>query len=313
MKNIAKLLLRVSITFGLFFYLFYYLIDFKQLIATIRTAEPFYLICALLFLVLTVLISAWRWKLLLDLKKLSVPYKIVLKENLVGLYFNNFLPTSIGGDVVRFMNIAAYTGKKTMVLASVITERVIGFIALILIANIGVFFLKAGNDHNLTLLASLFSLVFLGVFVVLISRRLNRKVSKILVRFLPNRLQHRVMEFFASFNTYSEQRMEIIKNLLISLLFRLCEGLFVYMIVLSLNIKISYLYALVLYSVVTVIRLAPSINGLGISEFTWVNLSDASLITAEQATVLSLLIYFYAVFLGVCGGFVYVFKKVKSN
>lgn len=309
MKTISKLLLRASITFGLFFYLFYYLIDFKQLIATVRAANPLYLSAALLFLIVTVLISAWRWKLLLDLKKLAVPYKIVLKEYLIGLYFNNFLPTSIGGDVVRFMNIAAYTGKKTMVLASVITERVIGFIALILIANVGVFFLKAGNDHKLTLLATVFSLFFLGIFVVLISRRLNRKVSKMLVRFLPNKIKHRVMEFFASFNTYSEQRVELIKNLLISLLFRLCEGLFVYMIVLSLNIKISYLYALVLYSVVTVIRLAPSINGLGISEFTWVNLSDASLITAEQATVLSLTIYFFAIFLGVCGGIVYLFKK----
>jgi len=302
LKSTLKIILRMSITVALFFYLFYYMIDLDKLLETIEQADPLYLAAAFCFLVITILISTWRWKLLLDLKNLKVPYHILLKEYLVGNYFNNFLPTSIGGDVVRFLNIAAYTGKKSMVLASVIIDRVIGFIALILIANTGVFFLKAGNNHALTLLSFLFSAFFMAIFVMLISRRLNRKVSRLLVKFIPGKLKHKVIEFFASFNTYSEQRYSLVKNLLISLMYRICEGLFVYMIVLSLHIKISYLYTLVLHSVVSVLKLAPSINGLGVSEFSWVNLSDTTLISPEKAVTLSLLIYFTSLILSLPGG-----------
>ena len=50
---------------------------------------------------LGLLISAYRWQILARAQGDRVPLMFLAKSYLVGTFFNNFLPTRFGGDIVR--------------------------------------------------------------------------------------------------------------------------------------------------------------------------------------------------------------------
>jgi uncharacterized membrane protein YbhN (UPF0104 family) len=84
-----------------------------------------------------VLASTWRWRLLLDAQHVRVPSRSLLASYLVAGFFNNFLPSNIGGDVVRVTDTARVAGSKTLAAMVVLVDRGIGLLGLVLVAAIG--------------------------------------------------------------------------------------------------------------------------------------------------------------------------------
>jgi len=61
---------------------------------------------------------AWRWRLLLEAAGVSIPFTKIVRQYFVGIFSNNFLPSTVGGDVAK----AYYLGRdygRLVVLASV--------------------------------------------------------------------------------------------------------------------------------------------------------------------------------------------------
>ena len=79
-------------------------------------------------------VSAWRWQLLLRVQTIPVGFAHLTKSFLVATFFNNFLPSNIGGDVVRVADTAPYAGSKTVATTIVLLDRVLGLIALLAVA-----------------------------------------------------------------------------------------------------------------------------------------------------------------------------------
>jgi len=310
-----KLFIRISFTILLFYYLFFHIIDPENFFNVITSSNILYSFLALITLIISVMITAFRWKLILNIKNIDISYFILLKEYFIGHFFNNFLPTSIGGDISRVIGVSKFLDiDKGIIFSSVIIERIIGFIALLLIGNIGIFYLKVGTEDSSII--SIFSLLFLifvlSAFVILISKRSNKFFSSIIDNLLPNwGIKEKILSFLTSFKDYSSDRVKLINILFLSLFFRVIEGLFVYFIVLSLNItNLSYIYTLVLNSVVSTIKLIPvSLNGLGLSEMSWVYLTKSASINPESATAISLSVMFISVTMSLIGGIFYLVRK----
>jgi len=112
-------------------------IDVGRLWAGARNASLPWLIVALLIYAVNVLASAWRWHVLLGAQGVKIPERSLLGSLLVALFFNNFLPSNIGGDVIRIRDTARPAGSKTAATIVVLTDRVLGLMALVLIAAIG--------------------------------------------------------------------------------------------------------------------------------------------------------------------------------
>lgn len=112
-------------------------IDARQFWNTARHASLVWLAVALLFYAANVLLSVWRWRLLLDTQAVDVPSRRLLDSYLVALFFNNFLPSNIGGDVIRIRDTAQPARSKTLATLVVLADRVIGVIVLALIAAVG--------------------------------------------------------------------------------------------------------------------------------------------------------------------------------
>jgi len=64
----------------------------------------------------------------------DVPSRSLLASFLVALFFNNFLPSNIGGDVIRIGDTARPARSKTVATLVVLADRVLGLMALVLIA-----------------------------------------------------------------------------------------------------------------------------------------------------------------------------------
>ena len=76
---------------------------------------------------------AWRWRLLLTAAGVTVPFPTIVRQYFVGLFVNNFLPSSVGGDVAKVYYLGHAHGYRT-VTASVVVDRLLGVGLLALLA-----------------------------------------------------------------------------------------------------------------------------------------------------------------------------------
>jgi glycosyltransferase 2 family protein len=112
-------------------------IDAATLWASARQASVEWLTLALTVYFITVLVSVWRWSLLLEAQHVQLRSRQLLGSYLVALFFNNFLPSNIGGDVIRIGSTAKAAGSKTLATIIVLVDRAMGLMGLVLVAACG--------------------------------------------------------------------------------------------------------------------------------------------------------------------------------
>ena len=118
-------------------YLLFSRVDMSRLWSVARHASPAWLAGALLLYGLMILTSTWRWTLLLRAQHVLLSYGFLAQSYLVATFFNNFLPSNIGGDVIRISDTAKVAGSKTLATTVVLIDRGIGLLGLALMAASG--------------------------------------------------------------------------------------------------------------------------------------------------------------------------------
>ena len=68
---------------------------------------------------------AWRWRLLLVASGVHAPFSVVVRQYFIGIFVNNFLPSTIGGDVAKVYLLGRDHGYRA-VAASVLLDRLLG-------------------------------------------------------------------------------------------------------------------------------------------------------------------------------------------
>src|SRR5580765_6881630 len=112
-------------------------IDVAQLWQTAKEASVPWLLVAITIFALSTVVAAWRWNLLLKAQHIEITLGSLLGSFLVATYFNNFLPSNIGGDVIRISDTARHTNSKTLATTVVLMDRILGLIALVFVAALG--------------------------------------------------------------------------------------------------------------------------------------------------------------------------------
>ena len=112
-------------------------VDVGRLWTVARTASIPWLVLALVLYLGMILVSAWRWGLLLRAQHILHSFGGLTSSFLVATFFNNFLPSNIGGDVIRITDTAPAAGSKTLATTVVLIDRGIGLLGLALVAAMG--------------------------------------------------------------------------------------------------------------------------------------------------------------------------------
>jgi uncharacterized protein (TIRG00374 family) len=138
-------ILKIVVSGGLL-YLLLSRVDLSRLWTIARGASVPWLLVALGLYLVMILISAWRWNLLLGAQHITVPFGTLVNSYLVATFFNNFLPSNIGGDVIRIRDTAPHAGSKTLATTIVLVDRGIGLMGLIFVAAVGATITARGSE-----------------------------------------------------------------------------------------------------------------------------------------------------------------------
>jgi glycosyltransferase 2 family protein len=163
-KPPVLLLAKVAVSIALLGYLLS-TTDLGSLHQRVRSGDTMLMALAVILYTVTLGLATWRWRLLLHAQGYHAPIGRLGASYLVATFFNNFLPSNIGGDVIRVRDGSALTGSTTTSLAIVAIDRILGLGALYLLALLA---WLAGSPELRGLAGATPVLIFMGlVFLAL--------------------------------------------------------------------------------------------------------------------------------------------------
>lgn len=284
-------------------------INITELVGVMIQLDWFHLVIAVMLALAAVILSAYKWQILLHSKDLKLGLKELTKIYFLGLFFNNFLPSSIGGDVVRAVRVAKLTGQQVEAAASVVMERLLatfalGFLALLaLIPNSQIF-------HRVYLyLGGILGTCLLIGFLVWRqgSSRLFRVDSR---RPWLARLKSGLGRLVAELNHYRQNPAALAAVFGWSVVFQLLIVLINIYIFKAMGLSgINWWRLLLVVPLISAISMLPfSINGLGVREGAYLMLLNPLGISATKAVTGSLVFFVIVTVLSLAGGVFYMLE-----
>jgi len=309
-KKAASLLFRFAISAALLVFLFKFnKIDLHDLMRSIRSADKFYLFIAFLVTFLNYILCLLRWDMLLKAKNINLSLKRVITSYSGGVFFSLFLPTSIGGDVVRTVDLGAHTGQHKKVLASVLLDRLSGYVAAVLL-SIAALALGWKIMRNTSVVAFILALAALLVCILLciFNRFFYTRIKGLISSPKTGRLGEIISSLHEEMHFIRYHRKVVFYNIVLSLLVQAVTPVAYYITCISLGVNRDILYFFIFMPVIGALTLLPiSIGGLGVRENMSVFFFSGIGVLQQTALAMSLFNSFFLLVYGSIGGLVYVF------
>ena len=134
-------LLRTAGTVAAFTLLIYLLSrqGWDQILKGISAIPAWRFLAAIALMLVSRLVVAARWHVLLNAVGQRMPWPESLRITFAGLFASNFLPTTIGGDVVRLAMVLRLDYDKIVATASLAVDRLVGLAGMATAAPLGLF------------------------------------------------------------------------------------------------------------------------------------------------------------------------------
>ena len=165
-----SLIAKTLVTLGLI-WLIVDKVEFSEVAARLRQMDAVWLGAACLLILLQYATAALRWSLILRALDDRLPARKIVEIFLIGLFFNQALPSSIGGDALRIWRGYNAGLPLSRAVSSVLLDRALGFVALFVLAAVGLpwsFELLHGQPLRwLTPILALAAFVALAVLLML--------------------------------------------------------------------------------------------------------------------------------------------------
>lgn len=306
MKKILLLLLRVGVTLALLIFLFGK-IDFFALFEVIKSSDlrkivyGFFLYTFLNFLIFI------RWHLLCAGLGIKVKMPRLFVSYMSSQFFNLVLPSTIGGDAVKTLDIARHTKSHSSgILATVILDRFCGFFGLLTVLTLSVIFGLKILNHDFTIL--LVTIVLLIIVAILAAIMFSSRLFDSLFKILPfKRLKDYLYKVHQATSSYRHKRRYLLIAWLISIVTQGGLSFVYYFMARAIGLDIKIIYFLVFVPVISAFSVIPvSVGGLGVRDTASVVLFTKIGVSATKAFTLSLLNFGVMFIFGVLGGGMYV-------
>ena len=301
--------IRPVISIALLILLFTLLVDIDEVWSAIVQARPEGLFLAIAFIILALIVSTIKWGILLRAQVASISLRYLFNTYLIGLFFNNFLPSNIGGDVVRINDIAKRTGKGPEAAASVIGERLISGLALALTAMVGLLLSPQISAQFAPIVGGLI-LFFLAVMGLFASGR-ARGFLGIVVRWLIGpRWFDRIGRVAGSIAMAIRSPATFLWAMFWSFAFHLTLVLVNYAIFIGLNISLPLIWFVLYVPIIAAIQLVPvSVNGFGVREVAYVYFFGTVGVSNSGAAAASLLFGILVMLVSLPGGLIFASRR----
>lgn len=130
--------LRIAVSAALIAWILHE-VPIREVLDAVRSADLRLVLLALALSPLGYWSSVSRWRLLIRSQGGDAPFGFLVRSFLVGVFFNNLLPSTIGGDAIRAWDTARSGVGRAPAVAIVVVDRFVGLLALMLFAGVGLF------------------------------------------------------------------------------------------------------------------------------------------------------------------------------
>jgi uncharacterized membrane protein YbhN (UPF0104 family) len=259
---------------GALLWLLFSRVDFARLWAIARGASLPWLVGALALYLGMIVASAWRWGVLLRAQHVHLGFSKLTSSFLVATFFNNFLPSNIGGDVIRVTDTAPAAGSKTLAATVVLIDRGIGLLGLFLIAALGASagprLIEAGPGVG----AGMLWVGFIGASLVatpaLLVPQVLPRLLQPLRRLHPEWVDERLLRLSGALNRFRETPTALATCFAGALVVQAVLVGFYLAIARSMEIPIGFPELAVVVPVSFIVQMLPvSMNGFGVREATF--------------------------------------------
>ena len=272
-RGVVLTCLKAGVSVALLWILFSR-VEFAKLWGIARTASVRWLVAALALYTMMILASAWRWGLLLKAQRILLSFRRLTSSFLVATFFNNFLPSNIGGDVVRVADTAPAAGSKTLAATVVLLDRGIGLIGLVFIAALGATagprLIDAGPGIGAGMLwAAFVGATIVAAMLVIKPRVLPRMLQPLRVMH-PEWVDERLLRLGDALERFRENPAAIVGCFAGAIFVQAVLVGFYLAIARSIDIPIGFLELALVVPVSFIVQMLPvSMNGLGVREATF--------------------------------------------
>ena len=289
--NRLKTILRVAVSAALVAWVLHRT-PLGEVREAFRSADLRFVLLALALVPFGYWASVSRWRLLIHSQGGDAPFGFLVRSFLVGVFFNNLLPSTIGGDAVRAIDTARSGVGRASAVTIVVVDRFVGLLALILFAGAGLLF----SGHRIP---ALYGWVAGGAVILGVAAA---------VLFLPSRFVGKLPVF-----AFQGKGLVLAKAFAYSLVLQTLVVLNGWLLAKALHVPIALPYFFLIVPLAVFIMMVPvSINAIGVRENVWAFFFAAFGVAASKAVALAWLDYGLVLLQAIAGGVVYVLRSKVS-
>lgn len=310
MINFLKLVVSISIL-----YLLFYVTRLDQLEESFLKIGVITIVLTVIVYFSSILLSVKRWQILNKKAGIIVNDTELYRSYLIGAFFNNFMPSSIGGDVSKLFTIKVDKGQKVQLGVTVIGERFAGLLTnLILGISFGVFLI---NEDEIVFTVWIILLVgFIALLVLFLLRTKIKKIGNLvkLYDLLPKGVRTKLEKILNVLSSFQLSNRELIKLFLYSTLIGATSviSLNLYLSDMGYPILISPLFFMVASTMI--ISLIPiSLNAIGIKEFGYVVVMGIFGISRPDALAIAIVSRVTMIVTSLIGGILVLLQRQKGS
>ncbi|WP_456408708.1 lysylphosphatidylglycerol synthase transmembrane domain-containing protein [Caldithrix abyssi] len=315
MRHVQNIL-KIIISLGLLGYLVYRAEPARLISVLSNITEKdgvAFLVAAFLLMLLAVFFLALRWRVLLKSYGFHLKTSQLFGFYLIGMFFNNFLPTSIGGDIMRIYKLISVTDDRTSAFASVIIERLMGIAATLLMSIFALIYISQQfHDNRLLIVAVVMFLAIMIFFTLILKDRSFNIILKIFDRFTIFKIGQKFNKLFEAIHLFQEKRMVLMEVFMLSFISQFFIVSMNYLVAVAFSIPVSFGYLLMVVPISFVLTMLPSINGIGIRDLGFVGLLAQVGISTAEALTLSFLNLIIPMVISTAGGLLFMLQKNKA-
>jgi len=262
-------------------------------------------------------ITALRWRTLLRSQGYDAPMAGLVRSFMVALFFNNFLPSTIGGDIVRMYDSWKIMRNKSEAFAVIFIDRFFGITALFCYALVALLMMRQVSD----LVPMMRPLLLAGFVIAVVLIHIVFSRAGYLVGRAeawqsehPNPALRLLGKLLRAFAVYSGKTGTLVRVFVLSLLLQLNVIVHFTLIMLAMHIDVPVLAMFVIVPVATVIMMLPvSINGIGLRETVFVLLFGLFGVDSAQSIAFAWVAFGFVLLQGLLGGLVFAHRLLQGR
>lgn len=291
--------------------------DLGNIVQTIGHADIGLLLLSFMMYAVGYLITGHRLRLLLTVYDINAPVSFLIQSFMIATFFNNFLPSTVGGDLSRAYDLWKKFSSKTRAITSILLDRFLGLFALLLYTVVSVLFTREiifpENIVYLWIAGGMLVSVLL-VYMIFFTPAWLVGILDRLGNLSAHPVMAKIRNLVLSLYSFSGKKRILLYALGLSLLLQANVITQYFLVAQAMSIEIPYAAFFIIIPLATFIMMIPvSINAIGIREGVFVFFFSFYAITNNTAIAYAWVMYAFLLVQGFLGAIVFVFRRHQRS